>query len=84
MSRLRDLWSEPNEDRHSHSRTMALGAFLVVSWVIVKMELREATSYELVIGYLTATVLGVTATNISRHRMKTDNRRIDQQFPGVD
>jgi len=77
------IWSEPGENRTSHSRLLALAAFIVVSWVIIKMELREATSYELVIGYLMAMVLGETAKGISRHRMTVDRERMNFTDRGI-
>lgn len=77
------LWSEPNEDRASHSRLLALVAFIVVSWVLIRMELREATQYELVIGYLVAMVMGETAKGISRHRMTVDRERMNFTDRGI-
>lgn len=68
MKWARPLWQEPGEPRVSHSRVLALAAFVVVTWIIIRMELREATEYELVIGYLVAMVLGETSKGISRHR----------------
>ena len=72
------IWQEPNEERASHSRLLALAAFIVVSWVLIRMELREATQYELVIGYLVAMVLGETSTSVSRHRRDVDIQRINK------
>lgn len=53
----RNVYSE-RSGAVSHSRLLALGAFLVSSFVIIAMELRSATSSELVIGYLGIMVAG--------------------------
>ena len=68
MKWARDLWSEPNEERVSHSRFLALAAFCVVSWVIVKQTIAGVdVSAELLLGYLTVMVLGEMGKGVSRH-----------------
>lgn len=81
MTWLNELWSEPGEKRVSHSRLLALAAFLVVSWVIVKKTIAGAeVDSELLIGYLAIMVLGETSKGISRHRMMVDQERTRMSF----
>ena len=76
MRWARDLWCEPNEDRVSHSRILALVAFLVVSWVIVKQVLAGmSVSSELLLGYLGIMVIGETSKGVSRHRRDIEMRK---------
>lgn len=64
MKWLRDIIKEPHSEKISHSRILAVVAMTVSSWVVIRMELRGATSVELVLGYLGILVTGEVTKRI--------------------
>ena len=80
------IWQEPNEERPSHSRILALAAFCVVSFVIIKQALYDITqvSVELLLGYLGIMVTGEATKSVSRHRMTVDRERIRSKVDDPD
>lgn len=77
---MRKLWEEPGEKRVSHSRLLALIAFLVVSWVIVQKVLKGLdVDTELLLGYLAIMVLGETSKGISRHRVMMERMKFTER-----
>lgn len=79
-----DLWREPGESRASHSRLLALAAFIVVSLAILKQVwIRDEFDTELLLGYLGIMVVGQAGTTVSRHRRDVEVQRMRLTDRGV-
>lgn len=86
MKWCESLWKDPEQGKISHSRFLSLAAFLVASWILIRMELRGATQYELVLGYLTVMVTGEVwkRTSMSNHRTEVERERIRHRVDNPD
>ena len=88
MTWLKDLFAEPSAERSSLSRFWVNVVMAVSTWIIIRMELTDRTSWE-ILGTYMGLVLGYEATKrgVKRHydtSIETTRMREMYSTRGVD